>query len=210
MRRLLLAPVVVALLATAAPAAHAEHADYRGGCGYDTVRQDTATGDKWVGEVSVVIVATDTALGAPAPTVPITGVWCELVVNNVSRGSVLTAPDGTGVTAAAAPVSLSFEDTDYVTLCTHATVGGHDFVRCAGPGGGPFPPQPVIDAINEFIDVLYETVGPWVPQLACPWLPVLGPVVNALNQPELLRIEWDGDLYLFGDLLWDCPPFVVT
>jgi hypothetical protein len=206
--------VVCGLLVFSAPGANAARAaaggcdlgpgggcEFSGGCGFDTVNQAIATGQSRVGEASVVIIA-------DSLTSSISNVSCEFLINGVSQGTVLTAPDGTGVTANAGRFEFSASDTDTTTMCTHATINGVATTHCGDGEVTQIPPQAVLDAINTVIDLLNDAVFSQLDPTVCAALVALKPMVDALGHPEIIAIDGSGDTYLLDDLFWDCPPYV--
>jgi hypothetical protein len=202
MKNLLTALAVVLAIAPVGPLAHASHLDYLGGCSFDSAPD--ATGSTYVGQVDVVIVATGPEpLKAPEPTVAVTDVSCELVVNGVSRGAVLTAPDGTGATAAAGPLTYTADPTDFVDLCTHATIGGEPFDQCSPACTCDPPPG---DLVGDIVDLLDEAVFEQIDPTVCAVLRALAPLNDVA--PDVLHVDPEtGDTYLLGALFWDCPPY---
>lgn len=89
---------------------------YGGGCRFETVNVAPLTGQSWVGVVSVDVAAPSAAR--------VTDVSCTFLVNGVSHGTLLTAPDGDGATADAERFEYSAAPGDDATICTHVTVGG--------------------------------------------------------------------------------------
>jgi hypothetical protein len=209
MRKVLAALVAsVALGAPAAPARAAQY-DFRGECGFDTLHEPLLSGDTWTGEVEVAVYAASVVPGptrplyVPEPAVAVTDVWCEMLVNGVSRGNVLTAPDGTGFTAAVAPFSYEALDTDVVDLCTHATVDGTPLVRCWQPTYWPpeaWPPE--FYYVFDVLVAVVDAVGP----VECEPLRALAPLNDAA--PDVLHVDPEtGDVDLLGEPFWDCPPY---
>jgi hypothetical protein len=206
LKKLLLAGLAAGMLATAAPMAQANHnGNFTGGCGFDTVNQETATGQSWVGEASVVIVATTPgtppAPNTPNPTASITNVSCEFFINGVSQGTILTAPNGTGVTANAGRFEFSASETDTTTVCTHATINGTPYTHCADGEVTQIPPQAVIDAINAVFQIIADATAGLDP-LLCSVIWLVAPTVNSLEATTGLYIDvqasGDCDIYL-GD-----------
>jgi hypothetical protein len=118
--------------------------DFSGGCVFDVLRYGPLTGDSWVGEVSVAIVATSAKVPDPGATV--TGVYCTFSIWGVDQGVILTAPNGTGGTTANAgrfEYSVPLDIASFIELCTHATVNGVARTQCADGGVSEFPPSPL-------------------------------------------------------------------
>jgi hypothetical protein len=103
--------------------------DFLGGCTSANVHQDDLTGMSWIGTVSVAVAATIN--GVPFLQAPVTDVSCELLINEVSQGTVLTAPNGTFATANAGRFQYDATPTDNVVLCTYARIAGTLVSRCS-------------------------------------------------------------------------------
>ena len=117
----------------------------------------------------------------------------------MSQGTVLTAPNGTGVTANAARFEYAVSDTDTTTICTHATVNGVEYTHCGDGEVTQIPPQAVIDLIN----VIKQG---FVDPLVCSFLRVWGPTINNISPANLWVDPTDGDVYLFTYYrVYDCP-----
>ncbi len=235
LKKLLMASLAVGMLAVSAPlSAHAASFDYRGGCGFDTLNDTTPGGqlggqDVWNGGVYLVVVPTDTA---GTPTGAAADVTCELKVNGVSQGTVLSA-SGTGIIAAAGQIQFTAAITDIVSLCDHVTVGAETIVNCGDATTTQIIPQPVIDALilvldtavgaaNTVIDLLNSTVFSQLDPTICAGLIAIAPVVNTLpsdiahidpatgdtglGKALLVLLTGDPDV---NDGFWDCPPYEV-
>ena len=194
-RRSLLSASTCMLVATAAPVAQAHpNLHYTGGCGWFTVSDGTDSPQtQWDGEVHVVAVATDAVTGAPA-AVPIT-VECELRINGATPGTVVFSASGTGVAVGADRVSFNADPDDVVVMCDHVTVGG-EFHKDCGVAPEPVIPPPVQDAIDEVAATVDSVIcGPLAAQHGGP-----------ADQPPV-DIRSDGDLYVAGRWVVDCPPY---
>lgn len=206
MRRLLVAGLAAGLLATTAPAAVAHPTyHYEGGCELAVAVQDTTPGgqlggrDVWTGVMSLAAVATDAAaVRFPQPTVPI-DVRCWMRINGVDIGlSVFGA--GAGFAFDLAHVTyLADPDRDWVEVCEDVWVNGEFHRACEPVVYTSVVPEPVLDLVQVLTDpILYQT-----DPLICPLLAV----VRGL--PPTLYVDPDGDVYLFGDLVYDCPPYAL-
>lgn len=149
-----------AALTLAAPAAHASHTGYRGGCHFDQVLSGGPQAEGYYyGNVTLAVVATD-ADGVPRPYA-ISG-RCEFRVNGTA---VFLPPTASGIGVAANRYSTLFfaEPGSDLQLCEVVTVDGEEHDACrAFPGPvTPIPPQDVIDAVDGvFVDYVDPIVCP--------------------------------------------------
>jgi hypothetical protein len=153
MRRALLA---IALVAAAAPTAHADQAGYRGGCGLASLADVTPGGQLggqhvWNGAVHLAVVP-----DAEPATV---SAYCELKVNGVDQGTVLSPRSGTGAVLDANTVQYTAAPTDVVSLCTHVQVNAATSVDCADVAGTTVPRE-LLDALDALAAADAST-GPW-------------------------------------------------
>ena len=195
MRIVLTAALALAALAPPAQAHPAHH--YKGGCGFFTLSDGTDSPQtQWDGEIDVVAVATDAVTGSPA-AVPIR-VDCELRINNATPGTVVFTASGTAVAAGADRFTFHADPDDVVTMCDHVTVAGAAHQECGDATTTPLVPQPVQDLLDS------EGPGPG-PDGICHQIAALagGP----LDQPPVLDIRTDGDIYVNGEWIWECPPY---
>jgi hypothetical protein len=192
-KHLLLAGLVAgAVLVPALPA----HADHVGNCAFDTMSDPSPTQtlggtERWTGVAYVYVVATD-ADGVPRPFAQLE-VACELYVNGVLE-EVAAVASGTGAVAAAGTFAFRATEFDHVEMCTRVNT----ILHCPSPG--PFDP---LEPVDDLVDVLNDAVFiPYVDPVVCPELQRQQPGI-----PGVLDIGWDGDVYVFGSLSWDCPPY---
>ena len=218
MQKLLLAGLAGAAALTAATPAQAHpNWHYRGGCGFFTISDGTDSPQtKWDGEIDVVAVATDAA-GTPDPTASIS-VQCELRINGATPGTIVfsCSTPGTGFVACAGQFSFNADPDDIVSMCDIVTVNGEVHKDCGQSTQSPIVPQPVQDALDQFV---WPTVDPTIEdideaitgaekeidELICPTLADLagGPA----DQPPVFDIRTDGDIFIDGELFWNCPPY---
>jgi hypothetical protein len=115
--------------------------DFRGGCTGQFQGMRSPGGVDWRGIWDVEIVATDSSANRlPTPTASVRDVACEFVVDGVSQGWVLTAPDSTGSTANGVRDDFTTPEDARLTLCTHVTVGGEMMNKCRDGEVTRFPP----------------------------------------------------------------------
>jgi hypothetical protein len=195
--------------------------EFSGGCDFRTVRQDTVTGDRWVGEWSVFVIATDgSADKVPDPTASITDVRCEFYVSYYAYTD-LTAPDGIGVTASGGTFEIPGPAAGNIVICTNATINGTAFRHCVEPDEVRTP----TDVADTVVDILNDNVFSQLDPTICAGLLAAAPFVNGLGQYETVYIDasdyqrpdglngdydgndHDGDVFVGGELTWDCPPY---
>ena len=207
MKRLLVAAIAAATLVPFGQAAHAASFDYVGGCGFDTLNDTTPGGqlggqDVWNGGVYLAVVPTDTA---GTPTGAAVSVSCELKVNGVSQGTVLTG-NGTGAAFAAGQIQFTAAITDIVSLCDHVTVGAETIVNCGDATTTQIIPQPVIDAIDAVFQAIADATAGTDP-LMCSVIAPLAPSVNSVGGTTVHVDTDDCDIYLFGERQIDFVPY---
>lgn len=194
MKRLLTTIAAVGLLAAAAPPAHAYHPrDFDGGCGFETVSEESVSGrHRYNGAMYVVVYATD-GHGTPLPTASIS-VDCEIYVNGVLADNGMSA-SGVGVAVAAGTYSFEATVDDWVNLCERAVVDGEEIFRC--DDNYDFPPQEFYDLLVKVFGIVEDTEA-----AMCAALGAFAPGV-----PGVLDIAPEGDVSLLGTPFLDCPPY---
>ncbi len=205
MKKLLMAGLAVGMLTMGAPLspAQADGLTYVGGCGFATLNDTTPGGqlggqDVWNGAVRLAVIPTT----AGVPNGSAVSASCELKVNGVSQGTVLSAT-GTGFAFNAGQIQFTAAITDIVSMCTHVTSVNGTEVVCADATTTQIIPQPVID--------LLELVGD---PLVCAVLIAAAPTVNSTVPSSITYIDpATGDWFLLGtstpdNLFWDCPPYI--
>ena len=175
--RLLLATLTLAAAALA-PATADEPSTYVGECGWETV--DAAPDDVYDGAVYGAV-----ALWSPTHGNAVSAtVTCEVEVNDVVVDG--TTASGTGVVVVAGRSTLTLRDTDDVEFCTtvdYTSDATPTSRACEGPAHIRVPPDVHLDTFGTLARAMVDFVDPVV-------CPVLG-----------------GDVYLDGELWWDCPPY---
>ena len=197
MKKLVLASLAgITAVAAATPVQAHPTYHYYGGCSYFTLSDGTDSSQtQWDGEVHAVAVATDAVTGAPA-AVAIT-VECELRINGATPGMILFSASGGGVVAGASHVTFHADPDDIVTMCDNVTVGGEFHKQCDETTTTPIIPQPVQDAI--------ELAEQELDRATCAVLQ--GMSGGPADQPPVIDIRSDGDVYVLGEWFWDCPPY---
>jgi hypothetical protein len=210
-KNLTLGAAALSLLVATAPVARADHGQYVGGCSFLALNDTTPDGslggqNQWTGEIDTVVVATD---WNGIPMLASVDVECELLVNGVSQGVVLSA-SGTTVAASAGPFSYTAQEGDVVTLCDHVRVDWHTTTQCHDAVNTPLIPQPVVDVLDLLLDTTGQVVD-LVNEISIQAIdPILCPVLAALapGVPGIVDIDGDdGDVYVLGAIFWDCPPY---
>jgi hypothetical protein len=192
--------VAVALLGLAAPGARA-HGDSRfeGDCGFTSVHQeDLSAPDEWTGYVAAHVVLYSERHGTPVSA----DVSCVLSVDGVEQQRF--SASGTGVVAFADAIRYTAGEYSWITMCivVDYTSDETPTQEDCGYGDPMFPPQWVIDLIDYVFDIVNEAIIGHVDPAVCAALPALGPGV-----PGLVEIDATGDVRLFGEPFWDCPPY---
>lgn len=212
MKRLVLAGLAAAMLATGAPAAQADpDRHYSGGCSF-TRLPDLSTSSQWAAEVRLVAVATRASDSSPTPTEEMTG-SCDLRINGTYNGTVLGPVSGTGAIAGVDAFQYLTDSDDVIELCDDITVAGEAHYVCRRTDPTPIPPDEVIEALVMILDILNELVFEPTDVLTCAVLAALAPTVNALNRPDLVHIDEDApedggaDLWVLGQETWLCPEY---
>lgn len=150
MRKAVVSSLAACLLAVAPPSAHATTHDYVGGCGFHTLKDTTPGGtlggqDLWIGDVYFLVTPTG-ATGFPDGSVHV-DVACELFVNNISNGIVLTG-SGEGVVGNAKEIQFTAAVTDSISLCTRVTFSSETIVRCKIAKPMSLYPDPVVEVFT--------------------------------------------------------------
>src|SRR3954447_26997890 len=124
MTRLRVAALAVALLAATAPLpAHADGANYIGGCGLSSLLDPVGGPNPPPTVIYLAVMANDAG--------PVR-VWCDLWVDGVNAGTVLGRVSGTGVVADARPFTVVATRADVVALCTGVMTSAGTEEICAG------------------------------------------------------------------------------
>ena len=185
----------ILVLLPAAPAAHANHDYYHhGACSYHAVRDGTnGSGTRWDGEVHLAVVAADKRTWAP------TGehftVECVMYVNGVQPGTVVLSESGTGAVAKVAQLTYYAGPDDGVDFCTRVTTDDDVIRTCGEAVGRPLLPPAVQEQVDAALSLADSTT--------C--LALLALDGGPADQPPV-DIRGDGDLYVAGEWIWDCPP----
>lgn len=202
MGKLLIAGLAgIAAVTTVTPAQAFPNYHYHGGCGFFTISDGTSSAStRWQGEVHAVAVATDHSLVGTPQAVSIK-VECELRINGQSPGTiVLSTPTDVGVTANASRLEFEAHPDDVVVMCDHVTVGGEYHKDCGDGPSPPIVPQPVQDLVEA---TRHEVDGRMCRHLA---VESGGPA----DRPPAFDIRSDGDVYVNGEWVYDCPPYGVS
>ena len=189
MRALLAATAVAGSLLVAVPAQAHPNYHYEGGCFLHVTKRLLSS--RWEGVGGSYVTATDAA-GVPA------AVWiaveCRLYRNAVYQFTFGEA-SGLGHAGTVEQVEFEADDNDVITICDVVTVGGEAHTRCGNARTTNHVPQPVDDLVDAAL-VFADTA-------TCIVLKELAPFVP----PGVVEITPEGDVYVAGELFWDCPPY---
>lgn len=105
-------------------------------------------------------------------------ITCFIRVDGVEQSRTTTGT-GTSVAVTTGTVRIEMTDTGVVEGCALATVDGQEHLRCFTGASIEIPPQEVYDPVNEALYAADEVICPAI----------------------------GGDLYVAGELVWDCPPY---
>lgn len=173
-RRLVVALALVALPAT--PAKAAGDSLHRGDCSYDLVHTSlNESADEWDGVVYAAVAVYSPSSAAPVSAI----VTCHVLVDGIEQHTV--SMSGTGVVAFADPMRVDVRDDQYLDVCTEIDFTSDDTptVYDCGYYSEPFPPQEVVDLIDDVFDLADAAV--------CD--------------------QTGGDVYVAGEWIFDCPPY---
>ena len=191
-KKILIASLAAGALAFGAPAAHADHIQFD--CGFDTIAQEDVTGGQDT--------FTGVAYGFAASSTPGESVEIVCYVEVDGSPATSTAGDGPGtqVDTYSQQVTYTATDTQDVDLCAdvYVWVNGTRVLHahvCFETTTTQIPPQEVIDLL-----ILITSIPD---PLLCPELVKL----QNSDVPPLIDIRSDGDLYILGEWIWDCPVY---
>lgn len=188
MRLLAATAVAVAALAVPATASHVT-AD----CGFAAV-SDAANAFHGV------MYGTITAPGEDAVTIR-----CEIRVNGVLATATPTGGPTPGVAVTAGEIRYESRSTDTVEACTVYTTGHGTETSCQRSMTLTIPPCQAIgdcDVVAILFATVSDTMVEEVDPKVCPMLAAHRP-----SAPPYVETDWDGDVYVLGELFWDCPPY---
>jgi hypothetical protein len=186
MRVLLLAGLAAAVLPLTAAPAVADHVDAQ--CRFETVKQATITGTRSAGVAYGFVVARG---DTPA-------IRCAVFVDGVEMSSTPYGPATHDVAATAGSVSYESDPAQYVQLCPVVTTVAHgERTYCPYPRVPQLPPQEIVDLVNGVFETYSEDVEPYLCNALADLAPGYPPV----------GIRPDGDLYVNGEFVYDCPPW---
>ncbi|HVF06745.1 MAG TPA: hypothetical protein VNA20_18055 [Frankiaceae bacterium] len=188
MKKLAMASLALSALALNAPAAQADQPTHD--CRLRSVQQDTVTGQTHQGALAGVITHADTSN---------VSIRCRVTVNGVT---VAATPVGTGpgVATTESDVSFAAGDTDVVRVCADFTSAHGSGTVCVLVGITEVPPQVVWDTLDAALGELWPLIDPVVCE-------VLKQITG--NHPGGVVVNDQGDVYVNGELVWDCPPYEV-
>jgi len=188
LKKIMMASVAVGALAFNAPIASASgHLD--GDCDFTAVQQEETTGQTYQGGAA--------GYGTNSTGGNVT-VHCEVRVNDEV---VSTTPPGSGQGAAttAGTVSFTASDTDEVELCAVVTDGTETVKNCDDTTHSEFPPPGTWEQVDALLWSVWNVVDPVV-------CAELAKLANDYGNGNYVTAE--GDVYVNGELFYDCPPYV--
>ena len=194
LKKILMASLAVGALAFNAPAAMAAT---QGGCGFDSVQNETATGQNYEG------VAYGYAVDDTGASVTIK---CYITVDGTTAPGAIVTGTGTGVAVAGGPISFEAADGADVELCTQINNGTPD---CGDSTNTQIPPQEVIDAIDSVFQLIADATAGLDP-IICGALQTAGApaLINGTTSVTTISMDADDcDLYLGGEQLIDFVPY---
>lgn len=181
MRPTVLLCALAAGLATPAPAAVASHETAY--CGFTAGSLAVTTPEQVEG----------TAYGYVVAPGDLVSIRCEVRVN----GAAVSATPTSAVTPTVAVVAghVGFDTSQAVTieLCAVYTTAHGTRTGCRDLTRQQVPPQEVFDAVDAATGAVDAATCATIGELA----PDAGPV----------SVDPEGDVYVFGDRQWDCPPY---
>jgi hypothetical protein len=192
LKKTMLVATSVAMLAVTGPISHAAPAALvHAGCGFESIAEETVTGDTYTGAVYGYAVFADHGTHT---------LRCFITVDGVDQGGV--SASGTVFVAGAGTVAYNAVEDETVELCTE--IDG-TLVSCGSATGPQIPPQEVIDLLDTVFATLYGVYTPIEWQLdpvICTLLKAAAPGI-----PGVVDITADGDttVAVIGPL-YDCPP----
>ena len=134
------------------------------------------------------------AVGVVAHDDAAVSIRCYFELNGATLSTTQTVT-GDGAAVVVDRLSYYGDTTTGLSLCAKATVAGHpDAVRCRPFRVIQVPPQEVIDLVN---DAFVDHVDP----LLCDVL------ADVDEPPGPVVVDEEGDLYVLGEPMWDCPPY---
>ncbi|HVF03362.1 MAG TPA: hypothetical protein VNA20_00840 [Frankiaceae bacterium] len=201
MLRTVAAALVAAALAVPAHADPPNDTQFTGGCRFRAVGVSAPQPPEWP-DTYVAIVSAAVVAMSPTPEhnpATLTALRCLLLVNGTTVFSASGTTAGPVGVVPPTPLTVTVADTDVVEFCTEATAvdtHGQQVQLVCGPHGDPDLTL-IVDFVNDLV------FGGVVDPAVCPTLASLAPT----QVQNHLRIDEQGDVYLAGELWWDCPPY---
>ena len=206
-KKIMMTALAVSALALNAPAASAGHATVS--CRFNAVSQATATGqDTWEGAAEGYIVGN---------TGEAVSIRCVVKVNGAVRAATSW---GSGTT-----VATTADRVTYVRTLTEVTQLCAQYVTAHGPGETCFatttttiPPAEFWDAVDLVWETVFGALDPvfdeiteiektYIDPTACEELKKHAGTYGGPPPAPVIVITAEGDVYIDGDLFWDCPPY---
>jgi hypothetical protein len=198
--RIAVAATALALAAAGpAPATEPNDAVWTGRCGILAVSDPTyryGTAGAFDGEVHAALLVTS---GTPEHNPVSAVVTCTVYVNGILQTSATGT--GSGYVAVQGRIGYPAQPDDTVDLCTSVTTTDQHGQTKSGTAC-----QPVAESrlpSTTVSDLTHEVAHQFVNSATCGTLQRLYPY----DFGGLLDVTQDGDVYLSGALVWDCPPY---
>lgn len=194
MRKLPVLVLLLGLLAAGSPPAQAYPSEHLGECHMIATDDPGGGTNEFVGLMVAVVAVYDTANVANPVSAYVT---CSVRVNGVTHDNLTGI--GTTTVVVGGIVGFTARPVDVVQVCTEVyytdgTMPSPPDCRTAARAG--VTPQPVL-SLAEFAK---RTADPAV----CLVLPIVRGI------PGLLETDPEGDVYLLGSRIYDCPPYEGT
>ncbi len=200
-KKILTAALAAGALALNAPVAQADAPRFD--CSFDSVQQDTATGQNYEGAAWGYI--------AHAEGGDVT-IRCYIAVNGVEASSTPTGTGSNGAAVTSGRVTFAATDTDSVQLCAEYTSPHASDNVCFESTSTQIPPQEVIDLLISLFETIDATLAPvWstLTDIEKTYIdPTLCDVLDGIpGTYGPVTINTQGDVFIDGEPFWDCPPY---
>lgn len=180
----------LAVLAYNAPAASADAPSYD--CRLRSVQQDSVTGQTHEAALVGVIAHADSSS---------VSIRCRLTVDGVTQAAT---PVGTGTAVAATQGNVSFAagETSVVRICA-------DYGSAHGSGTVCVTISTFrVPEAFELLSTVFQTFGSVFTDVLDPTLCPVFEDVRSGDQ-SVVYVDNQGDVYVFGELYYDCPPYQI-
>ncbi|HVF05338.1 MAG TPA: hypothetical protein VNA20_10885 [Frankiaceae bacterium] len=196
MRRLLAAALAAPLAAALAGPATAAGSTHDGRCEFQPFNQNEVTGSGFGGFLYAAVTLRSDDVAANPVTATVT---CSLVVDGHTAAQ--RAATGTGAVVVIGYDTPPWGDRFEVCTVVDFADATPTATECVPWEPEQIPPQVVVEEVGEALDRISNLVWRLVDPILCPLLASLAPVDGPLV------INEQGDVYLDGEPVWDCPPY---